>query len=218
MAVAQHARRAICRDRPRCGNVAPWPPAHPAPPVPLPNDAALHEAALAYLARYAATEAGLTRTLRRAVDRWARRALADGAEADAVAAQAAQSREAVRGRGGAAGGPRRGERRGLRRKPHAQPGARWTLTPRGGGAPGRQGRRRRDRPRRAGRRGNRTNWRQRWCWRGAGGSDRSGRATEIRDANWRCWRARGSARRWRARRCACRTRMRKRWWLRLRRG
>lgn len=66
------------------------------PSGPAPNDAALHDGALAYLARYAATEAGLTRTLQRAVDRWARRALADGAEADAVAAQAAQAREAVR--------------------------------------------------------------------------------------------------------------------------
>jgi regulatory protein len=35
--------------------------------------------------------------LARAVDRWARRALADGVEADAVAAQAAQARAAVRG-------------------------------------------------------------------------------------------------------------------------
>jgi regulatory protein len=52
---------------------------------------------LAYLARYAATEAGLARMLARAVDRWARRALADGVEADAVAAQAAQARAAVRG-------------------------------------------------------------------------------------------------------------------------
>ena len=66
------------------------------PAGPAPNDAALHDAALAYLARYAATEAGLARTLARAVDRWARRALADGAEADTVAAQAARSRAAVR--------------------------------------------------------------------------------------------------------------------------
>jgi regulatory protein len=66
------------------------------PAGPPPNDAALHEAALAYLARYAATEAGLTRTLRRAVDRWARRAVAEGAEAEAVAAQAAQARDRVR--------------------------------------------------------------------------------------------------------------------------
>jgi regulatory protein len=70
------------------------------PPRPAgspPNDAALHQVGLAYLARYAATEAGLARMLARAVDRWARRALADGVEADAVAAQAAQSRAAVRG-------------------------------------------------------------------------------------------------------------------------
>jgi regulatory protein len=66
------------------------------PAGPAPNDAALHDAALTYLARYAATEAGLTRTLRRAVDRWSRRALADGAEADAVAAQAAQARATIR--------------------------------------------------------------------------------------------------------------------------
>jgi regulatory protein len=66
------------------------------PAGPAPNDAALHDAALAYLARYAATEAGLTRTLGRAVDRWSRRALAEGADADAVAAQAAQARDSVR--------------------------------------------------------------------------------------------------------------------------
>jgi regulatory protein len=66
------------------------------PAGPAPNDAALHDSALAYLARYAATEAGLTRTLGRTVDRWSRRALADGAEADAVAAQAAQARATIR--------------------------------------------------------------------------------------------------------------------------
>ncbi len=69
-------------------------PSRPAGPPPI--DAALHDAALAYLARYAATEAGLTRTLERAVDRWVRYAVAGGAEAEVVAAQAAQSREAVR--------------------------------------------------------------------------------------------------------------------------
>src|SRR5271165_3502973 len=66
------------------------------PSRPAPSDAALHDAALAYLARYAATEAGLTRVLGRAVDRWAGRALADGAEADVVSAQAARSRDSVR--------------------------------------------------------------------------------------------------------------------------
>jgi regulatory protein len=67
----------------------------PRPTGPAPNDAALHDAALAYLARYAATEAGLTRTLERTVDRWARSALAGGADADAVAAQATQARATI---------------------------------------------------------------------------------------------------------------------------
>lgn len=62
-----------------------------------PSDTALHDAALAYVARYATTEAGLTRTLGRAVDRWARRAMADGAEAEVVATQAAQARALVGG-------------------------------------------------------------------------------------------------------------------------
>jgi len=52
-------------------------------PLPTPDEASLHHAALAHLARYAATEAGLARVLQRRVDRWAR--LAD-ADADAVAA------------------------------------------------------------------------------------------------------------------------------------
>lgn len=87
------------------------------PAGPPPTDATLRDAGLAYLARYAATEAVLTRALGRVVDRWARRAMADGAmahsatahdatgdgtvtgsaEADAVAAQAAQARALVRG-------------------------------------------------------------------------------------------------------------------------
>lgn len=39
---------------------------------PPPDAASLHQAALSYLARYAATEAGLRRVLIRHVDRWAR--------------------------------------------------------------------------------------------------------------------------------------------------
>jgi regulatory protein len=39
-----------------------------------PDSAALHEAALTYLARYAATEAGLRRVLERRIERWARAA------------------------------------------------------------------------------------------------------------------------------------------------
>jgi regulatory protein len=57
----------------------------------------LRDAALSYLARYAATEAGLARTLRRAVDRWAQRAAADGADTEVVAEQAAQARALVHG-------------------------------------------------------------------------------------------------------------------------
>lgn len=48
-----------------------------------PDRAALHDAALAYLARYATTEAGLRRVLERRIDRWAR--AARGSD-DAVAA------------------------------------------------------------------------------------------------------------------------------------
>jgi regulatory protein len=41
-------------------------------PSPAPNEATLHEAALSYLARYAASQAGLIRVLDRRVARWAR--------------------------------------------------------------------------------------------------------------------------------------------------
>lgn len=64
---------------------------------PPPTAATLREQALAYLARYAATEAGLARVLTRGVDRWARRAADDGADADQVAARAAAARAEVRG-------------------------------------------------------------------------------------------------------------------------
>lgn len=70
----------------------------PAPSAgPAPTAATLRERALAHLARYAATEAGLARVLARGVDRWARRALADAADPDHVTAQAASARAAVRG-------------------------------------------------------------------------------------------------------------------------
>lgn len=64
------------------------------PPAPL-TEETLRERALAHLARYAATEAGLARVLARGVDRWARRAVAAGGEAEAVAAQAALVQAAV---------------------------------------------------------------------------------------------------------------------------
>jgi regulatory protein len=59
-----------------------------------PDADGLHEAALTYLARYAATEAGLRRVLERRIERWARRAV-DG-DADTIAAQAATARTLVR--------------------------------------------------------------------------------------------------------------------------
>lgn len=56
-------------------------------PPARPTDASLHEAALAHLARYATTEAGLARVLTNRVMRWARAAaLAEDEAAEAVAA------------------------------------------------------------------------------------------------------------------------------------
>lgn len=65
------------------------------PVGPAPDAAALRDAALDYLARYAATEAGVRRVLERRVDRWARRASMD-ADTETVAAQAAAARATVR--------------------------------------------------------------------------------------------------------------------------
>lgn len=45
---------------------------------PAPSRVRLHDAALAYLGRFAATEAGLLRVLDRRIDRWARAAEAEG--------------------------------------------------------------------------------------------------------------------------------------------
>ncbi|WBV42636.1 regulatory protein RecX [Pseudoroseomonas cervicalis] len=60
-----------------------------------PDAAALREAALAHLARFAATEAGLARVLLRRVDRWARRAEAEGQPPERIAAVVAPARAAV---------------------------------------------------------------------------------------------------------------------------
>jgi regulatory protein len=58
---------------------------------PPPDAATLHEAALSYLARFSATEAGLRRVLERRVDRWARAAEASlGAEEATARARAAR--------------------------------------------------------------------------------------------------------------------------------
>ena len=59
-------------------------------PSQAPTEAALHEAAVAYLARYSATRATLARVLNRRIDRWAR--ATDSSEA---AAQAAVAKRAV---------------------------------------------------------------------------------------------------------------------------
>jgi regulatory protein len=61
---------------------------------PVPDRAALHEAALGHLARFAATEAGLVRVLDRRIARWARE---EGAEAEAVASAREAAREVARG-------------------------------------------------------------------------------------------------------------------------
>lgn len=60
-----------------------------------PNAARLREAALAHLARFAATEAGLRRVLERRVDRWARAAETEGQPREAIAAAAACARAAA---------------------------------------------------------------------------------------------------------------------------
>ena len=54
-----------------------------------PNAAQLREAALAHLARFAATEAGLRRVLERRIARWARAAEAEGQPREAIAVSAA---------------------------------------------------------------------------------------------------------------------------------
>lgn len=55
----------------------------------------LREAALAHLARFAATEVALCRVLERRVDRWARAAEAEGQPREAIAAAAATARAAA---------------------------------------------------------------------------------------------------------------------------
>jgi len=62
---------------------------------PPPDAATLHDAALAYLARYAATEAALRRVLDRRVERWVRSASSGAVDRDAIAAQADAARRIV---------------------------------------------------------------------------------------------------------------------------
>ncbi len=79
------------RSRPRARR-----PAGPVPPGRAPDAASLREAALAHLARFAATEAVLVRALDRAIGRWSRRAAAFGIEPELIAAQVAAARPAAR--------------------------------------------------------------------------------------------------------------------------
>ena len=58
-------------------------------PLPAPDEAGLQSAALTYLARYAATQAGLARVLQRRVDRWARQ---QAGEMDQVSATVGRAR------------------------------------------------------------------------------------------------------------------------------
>ncbi len=67
-----------------------------APPGPAPTASGLREAALAHLARFSATEAGLVRVLDRRVLRWSRRAAGSGLPPDQVEALAAAGRKAAR--------------------------------------------------------------------------------------------------------------------------
>ncbi len=68
-------------------------------PEPPPDENSLREAALAYLARYSATRAGLLSVLTRRVQRWARAAMADAeaTEPSLAAAQAVVARLASLG-------------------------------------------------------------------------------------------------------------------------
>lgn len=67
----------------------------PRPTPPVPTEANLHEAALAHLARYGTTEAGLRRVLERRIARWAHAAGAGGEDSAAIAATAAKARAAA---------------------------------------------------------------------------------------------------------------------------
>ncbi|HSO35596.1 MAG TPA: RecX family transcriptional regulator [Labilithrix sp.] len=64
-------------------------------PGAAPTRASLHEAALAYLARGAASADSVTRTLQRRIGNWARRATRAGRDAEAVAQDAAAARELI---------------------------------------------------------------------------------------------------------------------------
>lgn len=66
------------------------------PPTSPPDSATLHEAALLYLARFAASEASLLRVLQRRIERWAREAATTQPDPDAVASQRAAALAAAK--------------------------------------------------------------------------------------------------------------------------
>lgn len=71
------------------------PRARNADPGDAPTRAVLHEAALSYLARGAASGESVVRTLRRRIGNWARRATRAGRDAQTVAQDAAAARERI---------------------------------------------------------------------------------------------------------------------------
>jgi regulatory protein len=64
-------------------------------PGPAPTKASLHEAALAYLGRGAATADSVKKTLERRIGNWARRSVRAGRDAEGIAGDAARARELV---------------------------------------------------------------------------------------------------------------------------
>lgn len=74
------------------------------PDTPALSEAALHEAALAHLARYGATEAGLLRVLERRILRWRRAATGDAETLDRAAAAARLAARRIVAQLAAAGG------------------------------------------------------------------------------------------------------------------
>ncbi|MEA2747082.1 MAG: regulatory protein [Myxococcales bacterium] len=67
----------------------------PREPGPAPSRAALHEAALAYLARGAATADSVKKTLERRIGNWARRSVRAGRDAEGIAGDAAKARDLI---------------------------------------------------------------------------------------------------------------------------
>lgn len=67
----------------------------PSEPGPAPTRATLHEAALAYLARGAATADSVKKTLERRIGNWTRRSVRAGRDAEGIAGDAAKARELI---------------------------------------------------------------------------------------------------------------------------